>query len=82
MGALSRALAQDPDSAQTPSVAEKWAARSPKGPIIQNSTTPIASFKKGGAVRKTGLAKVHKGEHVLNRKQARKYARHKKACPA
>lgn len=30
-------------------------------------------FKKGGKVRKTGLAKVHKGERVLNRKQARKY---------
>ena len=30
------------------------------------------SYKKGGMVRKTGLAKLHKGEKVLNRKQARK----------
>lgn len=35
-------------------------------------------FKKGGRVRKTGLAKVHKGERVLTRKQARKYAARKK----
>ena len=27
-----------------------------------------ASFAKGGKVRKTGLAKVHKGEIVLNKK--------------
>jgi hypothetical protein len=29
-----------------------------------------ASFSKGGAVKKTGLAKVHKGEIVLNKKAA------------
>ena len=27
-----------------------------------------ASFSKGGKVKKTGLAKVHKGEIVLNKK--------------
>ena len=34
-----------------------------------------ASYKKGGKVRKTGKAQVHKGERVLNRKQTRKYER-------
>ena len=29
-----------------------------------------ASFAKGGKVKKTGLAKVHKGEIVLNKKAA------------
>ena len=33
----------------------------------------IRSFKKGGKVRKTGLAKVHKGERVLTKGQARTY---------
>lgn len=32
-----------------------------------------ASYKKGGKVRKTGLALVHKGERVLTVKQAKKY---------
>lgn len=31
-------------------------------------------FKKGGKVKRTGLAKVHKGERVLTKKQAKKYA--------
>jgi hypothetical protein len=31
------------------------------------------SFSKGGRVKKTGFAKVHKGERVLTRHQARSY---------
>ena len=31
------------------------------------------SFKKGGKVKKTGLAKVHKGERVLTKKQNKRY---------
>jgi hypothetical protein len=31
------------------------------------------SFKRGGRVRRTGRARVHKGERVLTAKQARKY---------
>ena len=30
----------------------------------------LGSFKKGGKVRKTGIYKLHKGEHVLNKEQA------------
>lgn len=58
--------------------------RSPKG-NLKNQTTMmnksaligIPSFKKGGKVKKTGLAKVHKGERVLNKKQAMKFDRKK-----
>lgn len=32
------------------------------------------SYKKGGMVKKTGMAKVHKGERVLNQKQTKKLA--------
>jgi hypothetical protein len=38
--------------------------------------SPVAepdSYRRGGKVRKTGYAKVHKGERVLTRKQARRY---------
>ncbi len=35
------------------------------------------SYKKGGPVKKTGLAKLHKGERVLTVKQAKKYGRKK-----
>ena len=30
-------------------------------------------FKRGGKVRRTGMAKVHKGERVLTKKQQRRY---------
>lgn len=30
----------------------------------------LGSFKKGGKVKKTGAYKLHKGEEVLNRKEA------------
>lgn len=32
------------------------------------------SYKRGGKVKRTGMAKVHKGERVLTTKQSRKYA--------
>ncbi len=39
------------------------------------------SFAQGGPVRKTGLAKVHKGEHVLTKAQAKAYRkRGRKHC--
>jgi hypothetical protein len=38
-----------------------------------NEDVKHPSYKKGGMVRKTGLAKLHKGEKVLTRKQAGKH---------
>jgi hypothetical protein len=35
----------------------------------------IPQFKKGGMVKKTGLAKVHKGERVLTKSQTKKFAK-------
>jgi hypothetical protein len=42
-----------------------------------STTTPpnVQSYAKGGQVKRTGLALVHKGERVLTRKQERKYNR-------
>ena len=37
-----------------------------------------SSFKKGGKVRKTGVAKVHKGEIVLTASEAKSCAKSKK----
>jgi hypothetical protein len=34
-----------------------------------------SSFKKGGMVKKTGMAKVHKGERVLTKKQNKRYSK-------
>lgn len=31
----------------------------------------IPSYKKGGKIKNTGIAKVHKGEVILNKKQQR-----------
>jgi len=36
---------------------------------------PLPSYKRGGKVRKTGLARVHRGERVLTKKQAKRYRR-------
>ena len=36
-----------------------------------------SSFKKGGKVKKTGVAKVHKHEVVLTAKQAKQYGKKK-----
>jgi hypothetical protein len=36
----------------------------------------IASYKKGGRVRRTGLALVHKGEYVIPRHKMRRHRRH------
>jgi hypothetical protein len=35
------------------------------------------SFKRGGLVKKTGKAKVHKGERVLTKAQNKKYQKSK-----
>lgn len=37
----------------------------------RRTVTPMQEFRRGGKVRRTGLAKVHKGEHILTRRQAR-----------
>lgn len=37
------------------------------------SGAPAGSFKRGGKVRRTGKARVHKGERVLTAKQAKRY---------
>lgn len=42
------------------------------------STTKMASpksFKRGGLVKKSGMAMLHKGERVLNRQQAKKWGK-------
>ena len=36
-----------------------------------NSPNPIPGFKKGGRVKRTGLAYVHKGEVVLTKSAAK-----------
>ena len=40
--------------------------------------TEAGEFKRGGKVKRTGRALVHKGERVLTAKQARKYDRRKR----
>jgi hypothetical protein len=51
-------------------------------PSIPGTVTESAdtdSYKRGGKVRKTGLAKVHKGERVLTKAQAKRY-KHKRSA--
>jgi len=47
----------------------KEIGRAVSSKVAQTVTATPASYAKGGLVRKTGLAKVHKGERVLTAKQ-------------
>lgn len=53
--------------------AGKTQTATPATPTTQGVESPIPSYRKGGKVKRTGLARVHKGERVLTRKQTRKY---------
>jgi hypothetical protein len=46
--------------------------------IIRTAKGAIKGYKKGGKVKKTGLALIHKGERVLNKKQTKKFEDAKK----
>lgn len=48
-----------------------------KGKDITSEVGP--GYKRGGTVKKTGRALVHKGERVLTKKQAKKYSARKRA---
>ena len=41
------------------------------GALNKKAVDLVGSFKKGGKVRRTGLAKVHKGEVVLSAKKVK-----------
>jgi len=44
----------------------------PGSPIVtdgKKKKSPLPSYKKGGTVKKTGLAMMHKGEHVVPAKK-------------
>jgi len=45
-----------------------------RNPVSNGYGRPtLGSYKKGGKVRKTGKYKLHAGERVLTKRQARKY---------
>jgi copper homeostasis protein CutC len=46
-----------------------FSRRAQDKPVILPGGTIVKSFKKGGLVKKTGLAKVHKGEIILPAKK-------------
>lgn len=56
--------------------------QAPLGPLGQVTPAPVdpgvnlPRLKKGGKIKKTGAYKLHKGERVLNARQARRYAKH------
>jgi len=42
-----------------------------QGAIAASTPNPIPGYKKGGRVKRTGLARVHKGEVVLTKSAAK-----------
>jgi hypothetical protein len=76
--AQGKALVQPIDKGTAQTLADKAKQvgdlKGTRQPPVQNQ--PAAqpnSYKKGGKVRKTGVAKVHKGERVLTKKQTKKF---------
>lgn len=64
------------DNARKATTGDKPPIFKPKAVGKKKSSTDSASpdsFKRGGKVRKTGIAKIHKGERVLTKAQAKRY---------
>ena len=47
---------------------------------LYNAPNEMGGYRKGGKVKKTGAAKVHKGEQVVKRSSAQKYGAKKMAA--
>lgn len=70
-----------PSLAQSPS--QRAITKFPGGMTVQHAQRSgglrfgksIPSYKKGGMVKKTGLAKLHKGEKVMTKDQVKKSVR-------
>ncbi len=72
----------DPDTSAVTGIGTKAGMSSPMSGDFgaggnYGSDAQYGSYKRGGKVRKTGLAKVHKGEIVLTRSQAKTFSRKK-----
>lgn len=70
----------DDDNQSSGSKASDWigAVKGGLGGLTKLGILPTmagGSFKKGGKVKHTEFAKVHKGERVLTKKQAKSYGK-------
>lgn len=76
--AASNNLIQSPQTRVAPKTVQMAKGAIPdKGVRVRapKALTPqslLGSFKRGGRVHKTGVYKLHKGEHVLNREQTKR----------
>lgn len=76
MGLLSSYLGGDDSGGLASSLLKRKKKGMKRDSSHEMDHAPIAdpsSYSKGGMVRRSGMAKVHKGERVLTRKQARRY---------
>lgn len=63
------------DQAMRGAESERERSQSDSDRLLASNRVP--SYKRGGTVRKTGLARVHKGEFVVPRSKMRKLKRMK-----
>ena len=66
---------QKPKQKTQPKPVDKVTTSDPTLGELYPSAMP--QFKKGGKVKRTGVAYVHKNERVLTAKEAKKYAKNK-----
>lgn len=61
----------------TKAAGAKWRRQYGPRDQVDIDRTSFGSYKKGGIVKKTGLAKLHKGERVLTTKQTKSFKKAK-----
>ncbi len=57
------------------SAIKKWRDKRERKRTVEETEPAggVASFRRGGPVRKTGLALLHKGEHILTKRQSKEF---------
>lgn len=70
--------ARDRKKKQQPSLLSRFKNRKKKKSSPATADSDVPEYKRGGRVRKTGLAKVHRGEYVIPAKRGKKRATKKR----
>ena len=75
IGGIEGAVSGATGASQPPDERSRLRLNKPVPKSYGGSGEDADSYKRGGKVKRTGPAKLHKGERVLTKRQAKKYAK-------
>jgi hypothetical protein len=75
VGGINKKKDRDKETSKLGKFETKTTSPTTASPGSDESSSQPGEFKRGGTVRKGGRAKVHKGERVLTKRQAKRYGR-------